>query len=109
MEQMSRARTALPVDEDRRLQVSAPRHAESGRAPAPLKAVPGRDNFSNGFVEDRFVERDGMRYAGTHLIVDLWQASGLDDAAGIDAALRRAAAAAGATLLGVHLHSFAPT
>ena len=28
---------------------------------------------------DHFVERDGMRFAGTHLIIDLWHASHLDN------------------------------
>jgi S-adenosylmethionine decarboxylase len=57
---------------------------------------------------DHFVERDGMRFAGTHLIVDLWGASNLDNVDAVDRALRAAAAAAGATLLGIDLHSFTP-
>jgi S-adenosylmethionine decarboxylase len=28
--------------------------------------------------KDYFVQRDGVRYAGTHLIVDLWGATNLD-------------------------------
>lgn len=60
-------------------------------------------------ASDHFVERDGLRFAGTHLIVDLWQASNLDAVAVIDDALRRAAAAAGATLLKIDLHRFAPS
>ncbi len=58
---------------------------------------------------DHFVEREGLRFAGIHLIADLWGASRLDDVAGIEAALRHASEAAGATLLGVKLHSFAPS
>jgi S-adenosylmethionine decarboxylase len=58
---------------------------------------------------DHFVERDGLRFAGTHLIVDLWQASHLDDVDVVDGALREAATAAGATLLRLDLHSFDPT
>jgi S-adenosylmethionine decarboxylase len=57
---------------------------------------------------DHFVDRDGMRFAGTHLIVDLWHASELDDVAVVEAALRNAAQAAGATLLNVDLHCFTP-
>jgi S-adenosylmethionine decarboxylase len=45
---------------------------------------------------------------GTHLIIDLYGGSGLDDPPRIEAALRRAVDAAGATLLGLHLHRFAP-
>ena len=58
--------------------------------------------------QDHFVERDGMRFAGTHLIVDLWEASNLDDIDLVEKALRDAAAAAGATLLRLDLHCFSP-
>lgn len=47
-----------------------------------------------------------MDCAGTHLIADLWDCQGLDDAALVEAALREAAAAANATLLRVHVHGF---
>jgi S-adenosylmethionine decarboxylase len=57
---------------------------------------------------DYFVERDGMKFAGTHLLVDLWGASRLDDPAHIDAALREAAVTAGATILHSHFHHFTP-
>jgi S-adenosylmethionine decarboxylase len=57
---------------------------------------------------DHFIERDGMRFAGTHLIADLWSASNLDSLDTVDRALRRASEAAGATLLNVDLHRFSP-
>lgn len=57
---------------------------------------------------DHFVRRDGMLFAGTHLIVDLWHASNLDDLPVVDRALRDAAARAGATLLNIDLHHFSP-
>lgn len=57
---------------------------------------------------DYFVERDGMKFAGTHLLVDLWGASRLDDPQHIDAALREAALIAGATILHSHFHHFTP-
>ncbi|HWM46391.1 MAG TPA: adenosylmethionine decarboxylase [Xanthobacteraceae bacterium] len=60
-------------------------------------------------MADRFVERDGLRFAGTHLIVDLWDACELDDLLAVEAALRSAAQAAGATLLSLKLHGFAST
>jgi S-adenosylmethionine decarboxylase len=47
-----------------------------------------------------------VRFAGTHLIIDLWEARRLDDHAVVERALRDAAAAAGATLLHLHLHRF---
>ncbi|MGF7151506.1 S-adenosylmethionine decarboxylase [Sphingomonas zeicaulis] len=47
-------------------------------------------------------------YDGRHLLADLHGCTGLDDAARIKAALADAAVAAGATLLGTHLHRFGP-
>jgi S-adenosylmethionine decarboxylase len=58
--------------------------------------------------KDYFVERDGMRFAGMHLLVDLWGASNLCDPAHIDASLREAATLAGATILHSHFHHFTP-
>ena len=65
--------------------------------------------FLNGEKgKDYFVEKDGMKYAGMHLLVDLWGASNLGDPALIDAALRDAAIRAGATILHSHFHHFTP-
>jgi S-adenosylmethionine decarboxylase len=58
--------------------------------------------------KDYFVERNGVRYAGTHLIIDLWGATNLDDPGHIDAVLREAAIATGATILHGHFHHFSP-
>ncbi len=58
--------------------------------------------------KDYFVEKDGMRFAGTHLLVDLWGASNLSDPAMIDRTLCEAALAAGATILHSHFHHFLP-
>jgi len=58
--------------------------------------------------KDYFVEREGMCFAGTHLLVDLWDAGHLTDPAYIDRALRDAALAAGATILHSHFHHFSP-
>ena len=57
-------------------------------------------------AEDYFVTRDGETFAGLHLLYDIWEADGLDDKGRVEAALRDAAAAAGATLLHLHLHEF---
>ncbi len=57
---------------------------------------------------DYFVQRDGKVFAGTHLLVDLWGATNLDDPGTIDAALREAALTAGATILHGHFHHFTP-
>jgi S-adenosylmethionine decarboxylase len=56
--------------------------------------------------KDHFVTRNGLTYAGSHLIIDLWEAEGLDDRDRIERALIDAVSAAGATLLHIHLHSF---
>ncbi|MBW4035088.1 MULTISPECIES: adenosylmethionine decarboxylase [Acidiphilium] len=58
--------------------------------------------------KDYFVERDGVKFAGTHLLIDLWGASNLDDPALIDVTLRNGALAAGATILHSHFHHFTP-
>ncbi len=49
-----------------------------------------------------------MVFAGTHLIVDLWDASGLNDAGLIEATLRDCVHISGATLLHFHIHQFEP-
>jgi S-adenosylmethionine decarboxylase len=58
--------------------------------------------------KDYFVVKDGVKFAGTHLLVDLWGAQGLCDPQAIDAALRAAATAAEATILHGHFHHFSP-
>jgi S-adenosylmethionine decarboxylase len=58
--------------------------------------------------KDYFVEREGVRYAGTHLIVDLFGARRLDDLKHVEKTLKRCVEAAGATLLHIHLHHFTP-
>ena len=58
--------------------------------------------------KDYFVERDGVKFAGMHLLVDLWGASNLADPELIDRSLRAAAIAAGATILHSHFHHFSP-
>jgi S-adenosylmethionine decarboxylase len=59
-------------------------------------------------AKDYFVVRDGQTFAGMHLLVDLWEAHNLCDPAHIDAYLKRAALAAGATILHSHFHHFSP-
>ncbi len=78
---------------------AAPRHA-------PATPVLAGDVAANA---DYFVVRDGVRFAGTHLLIDLWDAHRLDDTDHVEQALRDAAAACGATVLHVHLHAFEPS
>lgn len=56
--------------------------------------------------KDYFVERDGVQFAGCHVLADLWGATNLDNQALIEQALRAAIDACGATLLHIHLHQF---
>ena len=58
--------------------------------------------------KDYFVEKDGQRFAGTHLLVDLWDAENLSDPVLVDATLRAAAERSGATILHSHFHHFTP-
>ena len=57
---------------------------------------------------DYFVERNGEKFAGTHLLVDMWDAKNLDDPVQIDKTLRKAAIAAKATIIHSHFHHFTP-
>jgi S-adenosylmethionine decarboxylase len=73
--------------------------AKQGAGPS-LQAIDGG--------KDHFVVRDGVRFAGTHLILDLWGARRLDDMDLVERALRRIVKSAKATLLHIHLHRFTP-
>ncbi len=75
--------------------------------------VPGttRDNVKTVVEtarDDHFIVKNGARCAGAHLIVDLYQATRLDDLSHIEQTLRDCVSAAGATLLHIHLHHFEP-
>ena len=58
--------------------------------------------------DDHFVLRNGVRCAGVHLIIDVYDAEHLDDIDHIETTLRHCVDAAGATLLHIHLHHFQP-
>jgi S-adenosylmethionine decarboxylase len=70
---------------------------------SPVSAIAVMDE-----AKDYFVEKDGMKFAGVHLLVDLWDATNLADPDLIDRTLREAALAAGATILHSHFHHFTP-
>jgi S-adenosylmethionine decarboxylase len=59
-------------------------------------------------TKDHFVTRDGIQFAGTHLILDLWDAKHLDELDTMEQAMRQAISLSGATLLHIHLHHFTP-
>ena len=57
---------------------------------------------------DHFVLRNGLEFAGTHLILDFWEASQLNDLGLMEHTLTQGVEASGATLLHLHLHHFTP-
>jgi len=75
--------------------------AENG---APVETTQSADEGG----KDYFCERNGLRFAGSHLIIDLWDAEGLDDLETVDRALRTCVEECDATLLHIHLHHFTP-
>jgi len=54
-------------------------------------------------------EKDGVKYAGTHLLIDFRGDQNLRDLEAIETALRQAVTACGATLLDLRLHRFSST
>ncbi len=58
--------------------------------------------------KDYFCERNGIKFAGTHLLVDVLNGTRLDDIGHIEQAFRRCIEVSGATLLHIHLHHFTP-
>jgi S-adenosylmethionine decarboxylase len=76
-----------------------------------VSELPSENQTPSDCIEvqkDYFVEKNGVKFAGTHLLVDLWGATNLCDPELIDRALREAAEAAGATILHSHFHHFSP-
>jgi len=59
-------------------------------------------------ASDYFQTRDGLTFAGLHLLIDLWGARGLDDIDLVERTLREAAEAASARVLHIHVHQFSP-
>ncbi len=59
--------------------------------------------------QDHFITRNGIEFAGTHLIIDFWEAENLDNLQLMETALREAVEVSGATLLHIHLHHFTPS
>jgi S-adenosylmethionine decarboxylase len=95
---------ALPTAIDCRQEPGPSHHTGRAKPRADLYLLPSEPALDL----DHFVERDGVRFAGTHLIVDFWRALSLDNINVVETALRDAAEAAGATLLSIDLHCFTP-
>ncbi len=70
---------------------------------------PQHDQIEDGDRSlDHFIRKDGEVFAGTHLIIDLWGAKGLDCLERMEAAMRACVDECNATLLHIHLHHFTP-
>ncbi|MEJ2640627.1 MAG: adenosylmethionine decarboxylase [Desulfosarcinaceae bacterium] len=84
---------------------------------APICSDPGEgsswprhhNSADNHPADDHFIRREGVTFAGTHLIIDLWGARDLEDLARMEKALRDCVSVSGATLLHIHLHHFTPS
>ncbi len=74
----------------------------------PAMSTVSQEPNSGEPQKDYYVEKDGVKYAGMHLIIDLWGASNLDQPELIDQTLCDGAIAAGATILHHHFHHFEP-
>jgi S-adenosylmethionine decarboxylase len=80
----------------------------------PITGRAAKHQIATGFTSgdesaDHFIHRNGIEYAGTHLILDLWEAEGLDNLELMESAMRESVIISGATLLHIHLHHFTPS
>ena len=57
-------------------------------------------------VNDYFVEKDGQRFAGIHLLIDFWEAKNLTDRTTVENALLEAAISANATAINLQLNQY---
>ena len=90
------------------LGVTAIKEAKSYRARASARTVQVPIPTVDDDRKDHFTTKNGVTFAGSHLIIDLWEAHGLDDEDRMRQAMVEAVNAAGATLLHIHLHVFTP-
>ena len=84
---------------------SVPEPAEDNGAKWPTHH---QSKNSNQEPADHFIVRNGVEFAGTHIIIDLWGAKGLDNLELMEQTMREAVEVAGATLLHIKLHHFTP-
>lgn len=105
---------SVPKDVKTALEVISDNVSAEAVQTSPLKET--KSNWpSHGQMDssveplDHFIERDGVRFAGSHLILDFWGAKHLDCLERMEQAMRDAVKEAGATLLHIHLHHFTPS
>lgn len=90
------------ADQERDIVELAPPRSEGRDADQDIRGV----GDGTAPAPDYFVERDGVRFAGMHLLIDMWGAAHLTDIDAIRKTLIRAVEACNATLLHIHLHHF---
>lgn len=88
------------------LGLAAINEARASRPRASARTVPVPIPPGDVDRKDHFITKNGLTYAGSHLIIDFWDAENLDNQALIERTLKEAVEAAGATLLHIHLHRF---
>lgn len=93
--------------------ITKSQHARQEIPMNSLEAVNNITSIESAFTlsdenKDHFIEQNGVKFAGRHLIIDLWGAENIDNLDIVETALRDTVAACGATLLHMHLHYFTP-
>jgi S-adenosylmethionine decarboxylase len=78
-------------------------------ASAAREKIPAIAPVPTEEAADHFSVRNGIKCAGAHLIIDLYDAQRLDEIAHVEETLKRCIEASGATLLHIHLHRFQPS
>ncbi len=78
--------------------------------PSPVQSSSSNIAYLSSSDErkDYFKQEHGLKFAGTHLILDIWDADYTDDLALVEQALDECIVVAGATKLHMHLHHFTP-
>jgi S-adenosylmethionine decarboxylase len=102
---MNYSHTALlqsGTDEEDRPQALKPTAART------QETTPSATLTSSDERYDHFIMKNGIRYAGTHIIIDLHEALYLDNMEIMEQAMRDCVIQAKATLLHIHLHHFQP-
>jgi S-adenosylmethionine decarboxylase len=89
--------------------VTAIKGARALNVRVPARTVPVPIPEGDADSKDHFITKNGVTFAGSHLIIDFWEAEGLDSKDRIEQAMIDAVEAAGATLLHIHLHTFTPS
>lgn len=97
----------FPHEGEAAVEQTAQQQAAQQQTGAHPAHVHGADSASDENA-DHFITRDGKTFAGTHLIIDVYGGSRLDDIEHIRQMMHDAVTAAGATLLHTHLHHFTP-